>query len=251
MQKKHFAAKIWIPYFKATTTSQTQADGPEQASIKLGCRRIRENSSEHVYTDGTVQTTKVKAILVKPSKLVYNTINVSSLNFDALKTKNNCFLGTDAYMDLTKTRIITDLNVECKSHINSELLKPIIYLEKTVTSPTSSTDYQTTVDAYRSNPGGFVGFNFVTSDLSKVKQLQDFKGKTHLFPEQTYHHSEEPFEIHDLQFKLLPNHDLILLPNFDWFKAINASYILANGKQAMTVSKPFYEYNIIGSYLEL
>ena len=247
--KKHFTAKIWVPYFQATITNR-QADTPQLVSIKLGCNRQKNHSSEHTFTDGTIQRTKVNAILVKPSKTIYDNSSISSLNHNVLKNKNNCFLGQNGFMDLTKTRIITNLKVECKSHIDSELLKPIIYLEKSITSPSSSTDYETTIDAYRSNPGGFVGFNFLIANKNNVNQLKDFKGKPHLFPEETYHHSEQTFETNNLQFKLRKNDDLILVPNFDWFKAINATYVLANGKQGMTVSKPFYEYNIVVTYME-
>lgn len=246
--KKRFSAKIWYPYYYATITNR-QADTPQLAAIKLGCTRTAHHSSEHTYTDGTVQTTKVKGILVKLSITKYNDNLISPTIYQTLKTKNNCFLGANGYMDLTKTRILTNLKVECYSYIDSELLKPHIYLEKSITSPTSSANYETTVDAYRSNPGGFVGFNFAVAK-SDVTKLKDLKGKYHLFPEESYRHSELNYE-ENLNIKLEINNDLILIPNFNWLKAINATYILANGKQAMTVSRPYYEFNVIATYYEL
>ena len=244
--KKHFSAKLWFPYYYATITNR-KCDAPQLASIKLGCNRLTSHSSEHTFTDGTIQTTKVNAILVRPSKIVYDNTNINSIVDTSLKSRNKVFICTNHLMDASKNKIVTDLKVECNSHVDSELLKPEIYLEK---SASSSKDYKTTVDAYRSNPGGFVGFNFAVAK-SSVTQFKDLKGKHHLFPEETYRHSEETYEGNNLNIKVEKNHDLIFIPNFDWFKAINATYILANGKQAMTVSKPYYECNVIGTYFEM
>ena len=246
-KEKHFSATIWLEYYKPDSNL---SNVPKTRTIKLGCNRSITHSSEHIYTDGTVQATQVEGIFVTYSKTLYNNASTSNLNH-SIKPKNNCFLGLNGYMSIYEKKIITSIKVECKSHINSELLNPLTHLEKSITSSTLSTDYETRTDAYRSNPGGYVGFNFAQGNIYNITRLHHFKGKPHLFPEETFHHSELPFEINNFNFEIPKYHDLILLPNFDWFKAINATYILENGKQAMTVSKPYYEYKIDVKYLAI
>ena len=248
-KEKQFFASIWMSYFDAISQSEL-VNKKKTSKIKLGCNKSISHSSSQQYTDGTIQTIPVNGYFATPSLLLYNNANTGHLNHFRLKSKNNCFLGLNGYMNMSETRIVTGLKVESKSHIiSSELLKPTIYLEKSITSPTSSTDYETTTNTFNENPGGYAGFNFVSAHYLKVFFIDQFKGHPHLFPEETFHHSERPFEIENLNIKLLPNHDIILLPNFDWFKAINATYILENGRQAMMVSKPYYQYDITVKYI--
>lgn len=244
-KRKTFTADIWIPYYNAYNNSRVSQS--ESKQIKLGCNRSISHSSDHIYTDGTIQTTPVDAMFAKPSKMTYGESIVTNLNPDYLKSNNNCSLGKNGFMNLSEKRIITSIKVECISNIISNLLKPSTYLEKSITSPTSTTDYETRINAYRPNPGGFVGFNIAAANF--VYRMKDFIGKFHLFPLYTFHHSESLFETNDLQIELPKNYDLFLIPTFDWFKAINATYILSNGKQAMTVSKPYFQYKIDVTYI--
>lgn len=248
-EQKTFTAKIWFPHYNAL--DQHRVNVIQEKKIKLGCNKSISHASDHVYTDGTIQTTPVKGMFVRPNKTYYDHTSVSNFETKYLKSHNTSYLGMNGYFDLNKKRMITGIKVECVSNVNSEILKPSIYLERSITSPTSITDYQTRTNAFRTNPGGFAGFNFTIGNQKTVKTTSDLKGNPHLFPVETFHHSEYPFETNDLQIYVPIYYDFILIPNFDWFKGVNSAYVMENGKQAMTVIKPYYEYNVDVTYIYL
>ena len=138
--------------------------------------------------------------------------------------------------------------------MNSETLKPTTYLRESTTNPPSTEGYETRIDAFRSNPGGFLGFNLAVVPNTILNYhgttTSSISGKPYLFKEETYYHSEETFD-QRLTWKIPKLHDIILIPHFDWINSTNATYILSNGKQTVTVSKPYFEYNVTIEYYEL
>ena len=65
--------------------------------------------------------------------------------------QSNFKIGSDGLFNLDKLRVVTELKVSCTSNVISDILKETIINE---TGPVSSG-----INAFRLNPGGFVGFN--------------------------------------------------------------------------------------------
>ena len=251
-QKKLIYKKIWLCHLEASTNRFLNT--PNLAHIKLGCTRPKNYNSAHTFTDGTVQTTKVRGMFAKPFHFPYNSTYFSNFDHNFFgKNNNNICIGKDNHFDFNTAKIITYIKVECVSNVNSELTKPSTNLRESTTSPPSEKGFKTHIDAFRLNPGGFLAFNMASISKDLIDggtKTNIFKGKPHLFKEETYYHSEDPFE-RKLIWKLPKGHDLVLIPKFDWLHSTNATYILRDGSQTISVSKPYFEYNVTLEYHEL
>ena len=169
-------------------------------------------------------------------------------------TDNNFKIGEDGHFDFDTTRIITKIKIECVSNINSEIFYPKLYLNESTTNPATEKGYETQIEAFRSNPGGFAGFNLVRFENSLYNtghQIRELANKEHHFKQGTFYHSELPYEADELQWIIKKKNDIALLPHFDWFHSPNTSYILADGTQCITVSLPYYQFNVNINYFEL
>lgn len=70
-----------------------------------------------------------------------------------------------------------------------------------------------------------------------------------LFKSRTYH-SEEKHIASNIAWVLRKGEDLILYPKFHFFHSANATFILANGKQAIPVKSP-YQFTIEINYFDI
>ena len=249
-EKKYLIKKLWIPYMQPTP--HQFLDIKNLATIKLGCKRRRNHLSNHTFTDGTTQTVKVKGYFTQPIVVEYNNAFISNLNPSIFgKSDNDFFIGQNNYFDTSTTRIITKIKVECVSNVNSDILNHEIYLKESTTKPPSQEGCTTVIDAFRTNPGGFAGFNMAILEFQKIRKMQDINGHPRLFKQGTFYHSEIPYEQSNMALKIKKKHDILLIPHFDWQHSQNATYILSNGKQVVTVSKPYCEFNVNVEYYEL
>ena len=227
---------------------------PNLGTIKSGITRTFNKKSTNILMGGTLEVVKVRARFAAPSKFEdFSQIKGLGYHVGGF-TDNNFKLGEDGHFDFNTTRIITKIKIECISNVNSEINQPKLYLNKSKTSPATQESYEAQNDAFRLNPGGFVGFNLVSFENTLYKDgtnMEKLKDKEHLFKQGTFYHSEIPFETDNLEWKIGKKKDIALLPHFDWFHSLNASYILSNGAQTITVSKPYYQFNVNIDYFEL
>ena len=225
--------------------------------------RIQQNpnlefttSSTARYATSGVSTVKgPKSYYTKPSSFSKEAY-IPNVNFTIGPFNSHFKLGENHYMDLDKIRIITKIKVHCISHVNSDINYPKLQSSISNTDPPTSKSYAHNIEAYRLNPGGFVGFNiYKISGMQWQNQwstkIKDFFNNKSLFKSDTFYHSEVPYKADNLSWVLKKHDDLILYPNFDYFHAGNASHVLASRQQAITVSQPYYQYEVDINYFDL
>ena len=97
-------------------------------------------------------------------------------------------IGLDGLFNLNKLRVITQIKVTCESNVISSALKKQI-----INNDGTNQDIQ----AYRTNPEGFVGFNIYKINQEQWEDIH-YKNKLvydneSLFKPRMYHHSEEKY----------------------------------------------------------
>lgn len=103
-------------------------------------------------------------------------------------------IGEGGYFNLNKLGVITEILVSCKSNVISDINSIQMVQNNPPTYP------KTTIDAFRLNSGGFVGFNIFKVykeqwDKCGINQyFRDLLSNESLFKLGTYHHSEDDFK---------------------------------------------------------
>ena len=231
------------------------------ATLKIP--RIQENpdltfttSSTAQYATSGVSTVKgPKTYYAKPSSFSKEAF-LSNVNFTIGPFSSHFKLGEYNYMNLNKIRIITKIRVHCVSHVNSEINYPKLQSAIADADPPTANSYAHNIEAYRLNPGGFVGFNIYKVSANQwekatyITRIKNLYNNESLFKSETFYHSEIPYEADNLSW-VLKKKDLILYPNFDYFHAGNASYVLASGQQAISTSQPYYQFTVDLNYFDL
>ena len=133
--------------------------------------------------------------------------------------------------------------------MNSDILKPTIELSTTEDVPPKSNSYKTQIEAFRTNPGGYQGFNIykISKDVWNRRTTTNFdyleSYSESLFKAGEFHHSELPYEVDNISWVLKKGDDLLLWPRLNFFHSANAAFVVTpSNRQAISVKLPYYEY---------
>ena len=219
-----------------------------------------ERTSSYVFPIAGVTNIKgPKTYYAKPHQIPDNAVLA---HLDIYGLSSTLKLGSNNYLNLNKTRIVKEIEVECISNVNSDIQFPEIQKRKSNISSGSpisiSNGYSQRVEHYRSNPGGFVGWNMYIInkeawDNRKLGNRTFGWLKDHnegILPRDNYFHGENPVKLYKTII-LKKNEDLILDPKFDFFNSNNCSHVLSTGKQAISVSKRYFQYVVNIKYYEI
>ena len=255
-KNKHHLTKILRRYHREADTDNNEPAVKVLRIHPYPPLNFSYNSS-HVFDMTGITTVKgPKTMYAKPSSFKPTSIlALTGFNVGGF-TDNNFKLGENGHFNLNKTRIITKIKILCTSNVNSQVLKPTIQLNTSNTDPPTNSSYAVKTDAYRTNPGGYVGFNLVKITKDKwenrnYEQMSLLDNLESLFKNGTYYHSEIPYEANNLSWVLKKGEDLILTPNFDYFHSRNCSYVLDSGKQAISVLQPYYQFVVELNYFDI
>ena len=256
-KQKHFTRIIYYPHKDASNNQ----DIPTKRILP-----IQENpdfdilkQSSYIYPTTGITTVKgPKTYYAKPN-FIRDDVVLGNADISIGDINSHLKMGDDNYFNLNKTRIISEIQVECISNVNSDINLPTIQKRTSNSSGTpTSNSYSQTIENYTSNPGGFAGWN-----MYKIKK-SDWDSRTHwhknfgwvknnresIFPKNTYYHSEKAIKITNTMV-LKKNEDLIFYPHFDFFTANNCSHILSTGIQSISVNKPYFEFIVNIDYIEI
>ena len=256
-KQKQFTRIIYYPHRDASNDQ----DIPTKRILQ-----IQENpdfdtkkTSSYIYPTTGITTVKgPKTYYAKPN-FIRDDVVLGNADISIGDINSHLKMGDDNYFNLNKTRIISEIQVECISNVNSDINLPTIQKRTSNSSGTpTSNSYSQTIENYTSNPGGFVGWNMhkikPTDWESKNLSNHTFgylkNNRESIFQKNTYYHSEKPHKITNTII-LKKNEDLILYPNFDFFNTNNCSHILSTGIQAISVNKCYFEYIVNMKYIEI
>ena len=252
--KHHLTRTIRFPHKDADS-------GADLATKKTIC--IHENPDLQFLTSSSRSFDMTGITTVKGPKTYYATYStlrnnslLGNLDFTIGPFAHNLKLG-EGEMNLDKVRIITKIKINCNSNVNSDILYPTLQSNTSDKSIPDTSSYMHHIEGFRLNPSGFVGFNIykITKDQWADRhyrtKVQDLLTNESLFKSGTFYHSEQPDEADNLSWAFKKGEDLILFPKFDFFHVVNASYVIHNGKQAISVKSPYYQYVVDLNYFDI
>lgn len=252
--KHHLTRMIRFPHKDADS-------GADLATKKIV--RIHENPDLQFLMPSSRSFDMTGITTVKGPKTYYATYStlrnnslLGNLDFTIGPFAHNLKLG-EGEMNLDKVRIITKIKIHCNSNVNSDILHPVLQSNKSDKSVPDADSYKHHIEGFRLNPGGFVGFNIykITKDewtgRHSRTRVQDLSTNECLFKSGTFYHGEQPFEADNLSWVCKKGGDLILFHKFDFFHTANASYVIHNGKQAISVKSPYYQYDLDLNYFDI
>ena len=154
--------------------------------------------------------------------------HIANINHTIGPFQSNFKIG-EGLFNANKLRVITEMNITCTSNVISDILNPEIHKSDGALS--------TEIEAFRKNPGGFVGFNIykipkqIWIDKSHNNK-SNLLNQESLFKSNTFHNAEEPYKVTNIARVLKEGEDLVLFPHFDFIHSGNANlYYLQANKQ--------------------